>query len=48
MFESIEPLFKLFNIDVPTCGIIIFEFDVSLWKEIEKGECKYYFPKNFK
>jgi len=36
------------NIDVPTCGIIIFEFDVSLWKEIEKGECKYYFPKNFK
>ena len=36
------------NIDVPTCGITIFEFDVSLWKEIEKGECKYYFPKNFK
>lgn len=36
------------NVHVPTCGIIIFEFDVSLWKEIERGECKYYFPKNFK
>lgn len=39
---------KYSNIHVPTCGIIIFEFDVSLWKEIKKGECKYFFPKNFK
>ena len=33
---------------VPTCGILIFEFDVSLWKNINSGKCNYYFPKNFK
>ena len=36
------------NKHVPTCGILIFEFDVSLWSEIKSGNCKYYFPKNFK
>lgn len=33
---------------VPTCAILIFEFDVSLWSEVKSGSCKYYFPKNFK
>ena len=33
---------------VPTCGILIFEFDVSLWSEVRSGNCKSYFPKNFK
>ena len=33
---------------VPTCGILIFEFDVSLWENINSGKCNYYFPKNFK
>ena len=33
---------------VPTCGILIFEFDVSLWQNINLGKCNYYFPKNFK
>ncbi|MDC0378786.1 histidine phosphatase family protein [Flavobacteriaceae bacterium] len=33
---------------VPTCGILIFEFDVSLWKNINSGKCNYFFPKNFK
>ena len=33
---------------VPTCGILIFEFDVSLWENISSGKCNYFFPKNFK
>ena len=33
---------------VPTCGILIFEFDVSLWENINSGKCNYFFPKNFK
>ena len=33
---------------VPTCGILIFEFDVSLWININSGKSSYYFPKNFK
>lgn len=33
---------------VPTCGILIFDFDVSLWCEINKGKCDSYFPKQFK
>ncbi len=33
---------------VPTCGILIFDFDVSLWSEINKGKCDSYFPKQFK
>ena len=33
---------------VPTCGILIFDFDVYLWSEIYKGKCNYYFPKQFK
>ena len=33
---------------VPTCGILIFDFDVSLWSEINKGKCHSYFPKQFK
>tara|TARA_B100000795_G_C22761706_1_gene423888 strand:- start:710 stop:1195 length:486 start_codon:yes stop_codon:yes gene_type:complete len=36
------------NLDVPTSGILIFEFDVSLWSDIIKGKCNYYFPKTFK
>ena len=38
----------IINKYVPTCGILIFEFDVSLWSEIKSGNYKYYFPKNFK
>ena len=33
---------------VPTCGILIFDFDVSLWDEIDTGKCDFYFPKHFK
>ena len=33
---------------VPTCGILIFDFDVSLWYEIDTGKCDFYFPKHFK
>jgi len=36
------------NKHVPTCGILIFDFDVSLWDEIESGKCDFYFPKQFK
>jgi phosphohistidine phosphatase len=36
------------NLHVPTCGILIFEFDVSLWADIKNGKCTYYFPKNFR
>ncbi len=36
------------NKHVPTCGILIFDFDVSLWNEIESGKCDFYFPKHFK
>ncbi|MDA0758281.1 MAG: phosphoglycerate mutase family protein [Bacteroidetes bacterium] len=36
------------NLHVPTSGILIFEFDVSLWSDIIKGKCNYYFPKIFK
>ena len=36
------------NKHVPTCGILIFDFDVSLWDEIESGKCDFYFPKHFK
>jgi len=36
------------NLHVPTCGILIFEFDVSLWTDIKNGKCTYYFPKNFR
>jgi len=39
---------KISDKHVPTCGILIFEFDVSLWSEVRSGNCKYYFPKNFK
>lgn len=35
-------------IHVPTCGILIFEFDVSLWSEVKNAKCKYFFPKNFR
>ena len=44
-------LFKygnIINIHVPTSGILIFEFDVSLWADIKSGHCKYFFPKKFK
>ena len=30
---------------VPTCGILIFEFNVSLWKDISDSDISYYFPK---
>ena len=36
------------NKHVPTCGILIFDFDVSLWSDIELGSCNYYFPKDFR
>jgi len=44
-------LFKygnVINVHVPTTGILIFEFDVSLWNDVESGRCKYFFPKKFK
>ena len=50
--NSCNNLFSKFsNINgkcVPTCGILIFEFDVSLWRNINSGKSSYYFPKNFK
>ena len=50
--NSFNNLFSKFsNINgkcVPTCGILIFEFDVSLWRNINSGKSSYYFPKNFK
>ena len=39
---------KIVNTHVPTSGILIFEFDVSLWSSIKSGNCKFFFPKNFK
>ena len=36
------------NIHVPTSGMLIFEFDVSLWENVKTGRCKYFFPKKFK
>ena len=36
------------NLHVPTTGILIFEFDVSLWEDVKKGNCNCFFPKNFK
>jgi|TARA_B110000305_G_scaffold6472_1_gene6283 phosphohistidine phosphatase len=44
-------LFKyggVINKHVPTSGILIFEFDVSLWSDVITGNCNYFFPKNFK
>ena len=39
---------RILNLHVPTCGILIFDFDVYLWSEIISGKCNYYFPKTFK
>ena len=39
---------KVINVHVPTSGMLIFEFDVSLWTDVESGSCKYFFPKEFK
>ena len=36
------------NVHVPTSGMLIFEFDVSLWSDVKSGTCKYFFPKKFK
>mgnify|MGYP001384527687 FL=1 len=33
---------------VPTCGVLIFNFDVSLWSEINFGICQKYFPKDYR
>ena len=33
---------------VPTCGIIIFDFDVSLWSQVSNGKFNHYFPKSYK
>ena len=33
---------------VPTCGVLIFNFDVSLWSEINFGTCQKYFPKDYR
>lgn len=35
-------------IHVPTCGIIIFDFDVSLWKDTLTGNFNHYFPKSYR
>ena len=38
-----------FNLHVPTCGMLIFEFNVSLWAEIEKSESfSFFFPKQYR
>ena len=39
---------KVINVHVPTSGMLIFEFDVSLWNDVKSGNCKYFFPKKFK
>ena len=39
---------EIVSTHVPTSGILIFEFDVSLWSSIKSGNCKFFFPKNFK
>ena len=38
-----------FNLHVPTCGMLIFEFNVSLWAEIEKSKSfSFFFPKQYR
>ena len=38
-----------FNLHVPTCGMLIFEFSVSLWAEIEKSKnFSFFFPKEYR
>ena len=37
------------NLHVPTCGMLIFEFNVSLWAEIEKSDSfSSFFPKQYR
>ena len=37
------------NLHVPTCGMLIFEFNVSLWAEIEKSDSFFsFFPKQYR
>ena len=31
--------------NIPTAGIVLFRFDVSLWSEINKANAEYFFPK---
>ena len=33
---------------VPTCGLLIFDFDVSLWSQVSVGKFNHYFPKSFR
>tara|TARA_B100000925_G_scaffold260204_1_gene216189 strand:- start:478 stop:960 length:483 start_codon:yes stop_codon:yes gene_type:complete len=35
-------------IHVPTCGLLIFDFDVSLWSKVSVGKFNHYFPKSFR
>ena len=35
-------------IHVPTCGLLIFDFDVSLWSQVSVGKFNHYFPKSFR
>ena len=38
-----------FNLHVPTCGMLIFEFNVSLWTEIDKSNrFSFFFPKHYR
>ena len=38
-----------FNLHVPTCGMLIFEFNVSLWAEIGKSNSfSFFFPKQYR
>ena len=38
-----------FNIHVPTCGMLIFEFSVSLWAKIDKSNSfSFFFPKQYR
>ena len=36
------------NTHVPTCGVLIFNFDVSLWSKINLGICQKFFPKHYR
>ena len=34
--------------NVPTTGVLIFEFNVSLWRDISNCNLSHYFPKDFR
>ena len=50
VLENIKTLAELglSYIHVPTCGLLIFDFDVSLWSQVSVGKFNHYFPKSFR